>query len=313
MAGRPDLDCDIVTVRALILAAIAAAVTFAPQSVGEPTVAPPPFTIAGTLTDQEAKASVNTASSSSEPGREGPARAVSMGAASDAEWMSTLGCGDTSNPDRNSSAEACLAGSEACVAASGRPGIMYYAWFRPIGSTGSWTFAGQTCDPESLPAPAPPPIPTMAEVQQAFMALPFGKPTVAIQPVGGTTLVNLPTFYQIRWDGTGLVPGQVSSPVQLLSWSVEFEIAQATYDIDFGDGTRSGPTSDTGGPYPSGTLRHTYTQAVPAADVKADVTLAGRFRVNGGAWISLADVADLQDEPVTVLRVAEARARLYNE
>lgn len=153
----------------------------------------------------------------------------------------------------------------------------------------------------------------MMQIQQAFLDLPFGKPTVSVQPVGGTTLVNLPTFYEIGWDGSGLEPGQISAPVQLLSWSVEFQPLTQSFDVDFGDGTRSGPTTDIGGKYPDGSIQHTYTQPTPAANVRVDAVLTGRFRVNGGAWIPVGGVADLQDEPVTVLRVAEARARLYNE
>jgi len=49
---------------------------------------------------------------------------------------------------------------------------------------------------------------------------------------------------------------------------------------------------------------------VPAAAVKVDATLTGSYRVNGGAWIDLGGVADLQDEPVTTLQVREAKSRL---
>lgn len=150
----------------------------------------------------------------------------------------------------------------------------------------------------------------MAQIRQAFADLPFGRPTVAIQPVGGKTLVNLPTFYEVKWDGSGLEPGQISPAVQLLSWSVEFEVGLESYEISFGDGDTSGKTTDIGGPFPSGSIRHTYTQPIAAAEVTAQTHLVGRFRVNGGAWMDLTGTADLQNEPVTTLEVAEAHAQL---
>ncbi|HEV7171873.1 MAG TPA: hypothetical protein VGN50_03165, partial [Pedococcus sp.] len=65
-----------------------------------------------------------------------------------------------------------------------------------------------------------------------------------------------------------------------------------------------------GGVYPDGTIRHTFTRAVPHALVSVDATLTGQFRANGGAWVDVDTVATLQNEPVTVLQVKEAPARL---
>jgi hypothetical protein len=187
-----------------------------------------------------------------------------------------------------------------------------YLWRRPA-SGGAWTYMGTTCVPRpDLPgAAAPPPVPTFGQIQEAFRRLPFAQPRVHVQPEGNTTLVNLPTFYEAQWPQAGLSPGEVSDPVTLLSWRVEFEVSLAGYDFDFGDGSRSGPTTEAGGPYPSGAIRHTYTAATEGAAVKVDARVTGRFRVNGGEWEDIDTVADLQDEPVTTLAVREARARLY--
>ena len=97
------------------------------------------------------------------------------------------------------------------------------------------------------------------------MSLPFAKPTVNIQPEGDVTLVNLPTYFEAQWPAGKLGPGDISKPVQLLSWSIEFRIDPAAYNYDFGDGSFSGPTADLGGPYPEGKIRHTYKQPNPAA------------------------------------------------
>lgn len=228
------------------------------------------------------------------------------------EYRTTLGCGNKLNPDANNDPTNCTYGMTVCSTAADPGGILYYSWIRRRGTAGTpWRFWGESCSSAALPpAAVPPAIPSMVQIREAFASLPFGRPTVAVEPVGGKTLVNLPTFFEIQWDGSGLEPGSVSAPVQLLSWSVEFEVATQSYTVDFGDGLTSGATTDRGGPYPSGNIRHTYVQPLPAAAVKADTVLTGRFRVNGGAWQDLGGVADLQNEPVTTLEVLEARARL---
>lgn len=190
---------------------------------------------------------------------------------------------------------------------------LYYVW-RQLKTGGDWLPAGDSCGTRDAPpaAVAPPPVPTFGQIQEAFAALPFAQPSVNIQPEGDVTLVNLPTYFEAQWPAVGLEPGEVSKKVQLLSWSIEFKIAPATYNYDFGDGSFSGATQDSGGPYPEGQIRHTFEQPIPAAQVKVDAELTGWYRVNGGAWEPIDTVADLQDEPVVTLQVREAKARLYN-
>ncbi|XVX20410.1 hypothetical protein ACQP1U_00605 [Actinomycetota bacterium] len=204
----------------------------------------------------------------------------------------------------------------------GGPGPLTYLYRRPEGSTGAWEFLGETCYPArdipamvpaGAPIPPPPPVPTFAQIQQAFRELPFAKPSVSVQPVGNKTLVNLPTYFAASWpsDST-LAPGDISEPVQLLSWSVEFKIDAHSYNYAFGDGAGSGETGSAGGTYPDGDITHTYTKPVPAAKIHVDAKLTGQYRVNGGEWEDIETIADLQDEPVATLAVLEAHARLYN-
>lgn len=207
--------------------------------------------------------------------------------------------------------DTCATANAACV--NQGIGTNRLVYRRVLGSRGAWIPIGTTCG-NSTPqgAPPAPPIPTLAQIQRAFLALPFAKPTVNIQPEGDVTLVNLPTYFEAQWPSGKLGPGDISKPVQLLSWSIEFRIDPAEYNYTYGDGTASGPTADLGGPHPEGRIRHTYQQPNPAAAVKVDATLTGSYRVNGGAnWIPLSGVADLQDEPVVTLEVREAKARLY--
>nr|WP_240977618.1 hypothetical protein [Knoellia sp. DB2414S] len=184
---------------------------------------------------------------------------------------------------------------------------------RPKGQpNGGWTLVREMCGPDQVPPGVPvPQVPTLAQIQTAFKRLPFSKPTVSIQPVGNVTLVNLPTYYRATWPGdAGLEPGETSKPVKLLSWNVEFRIMAQSYDFHYGDGQSSGPTSDAGGVYPDGGIRHTYQATSKGAQVTVDAKLTAQYRANGGDWQDIDAVADLQDEPVTTLVVKEARARL---
>lgn len=204
--------------------------------------------------------------------------------------------------------------------ASGEPRVIYW---RQEG-TEQWYGPTQTCMPGYPPPPdindpavprvaaPPPPVPTITQIREAFVELPFAMPEVSMQPVGNKTLVNLSTFYEVTWpEDAGLKPGDVSDPVQLLSWSIEFKIAAKDYRYDFGDET-SDWTESTGGVYPDGDITHTY-ETTGTRSVKVDARLVGQFRVNGGAWQDIGDVADLQDEPVAELEVVGTKTRLVDE
>lgn len=232
------------------------------------------------------------------------------------EHRLTLACGSTASPDAHSDVTNCSAALVACAYAE-PPSEMpqMYVWRKPAGDPSApWEYVSTTCIVPALPgAPPPPAVPTMGQIQTAFRQLPFSKPTVRVEPRGNVTLVNLPTYYEATWPGDqGLEPGEVSAPVQLLSWSVEFKIASRSYTFHYGDGASSGPVTDAGGGHPDGAIRHTYTEPIQAAQVRVDAQLTGQFRVNGGEWTDISTVADLQDEPVTTLAVKEAKARLYS-
>ena len=194
--------------------------------------------------------------------------------------------------------------------------VMYWVQTRPrTSANAAWTTVATLCGLDAVPpgVPAPPAVPTMGQIQTAFKQLPFSKPRVTIQPAGNLTLVNLPTYFRATWpNDAGLQPGEVSKPVKLLSWTVEFQIAPRSYEFHYGDGDSSGAVTDPGGVYPDGKIQHTYSRASDAAQVTVDSQLTGQYRVNGGAWTDINAVADLQNEPVTSLQVREAEARLVS-
>jgi hypothetical protein len=232
------------------------------------------------------------------------------------EYRLTLACGSRrmSSVGGSEDAGSCQGAYTACQAwTPPQPGPMYFIWTRPKSPPGgAWAFSGRTCGGRDLPAEvAVPAVPSMAQIRAAFLRLPFAKPVVRVQPVGGVTLVNLPTYYEATWPGDArLAPGEVSKPVKLLSWTVQFEVSVKDYRYRWGDGASSEVTTDPGGPYPTGRVVHTYDRALARAPVAVDARLTGRFRANGGEWVDLDAVADLQEEPVTMLAVKEARARL---
>jgi hypothetical protein len=171
-----------------------------------------------------------------------------------------------------------------------------------------WQKQGDTCFPELVPGARR--ALTMAMIQTAFHDTDFTVPTVNIQPEGDVTLVNLPTFFEVRFPKAGFGPDEVDTPdpARLLGYHIEVRprLKSVTYHLGT---TTVGPTTSLGGPHPTGDIRATYTQ--PGTHrVRADIVYTGQFRVGGGQWFDIPGQVDLEGTPVT-LTVREARSRLY--
>lgn len=177
----------------------------------------------------------------------------------------------------------------------------------PVSGAG-WSRVGFTCLPQLVPGAAR--TLTMADVVAQFHDTVFAKAGVAVQPVGGVTLVNLPTYFQVSWPEAGFAPDEVDETV-LVGQRVRIRPRFEHADFVFGDGSSSGPTASLGGPYPDGDIVHTYQQA-GQMDVRVDVMYGGEFSVAGGEWMEIPGQVLVQGTPFQ-LRVAEARARLYTE
>ena len=167
---------------------------------------------------------------------------------------------------------------------------------------------GTTCLPSLVPGLGPQL--TLAMVRDAFHDTDFAVPTVNIQPEGDVTLVNLPTFFEVKFPDDGFGPDEVDTPdpARLLGYRVEVRPVLKSVTYHLGE-TTVGPTTSLGGPHPTGDVRVTYTRP-GEHQVRADIVYTGQFRVGGSGWIDIPGEVDLQGTPVT-LTVREAKARLY--
>ena len=150
----------------------------------------------------------------------------------------------------------------------------------------------------------------MAMIREAFHDTDFSVPTVNIQPEGDLTLVNLPTYFEVKFPEAGFGPEEVDTPdpSRLLGYRIEVRPVLKSVTYHLGEQT-IGPTTSLGGPHPTGDIRATYR--LPGVhEVRADIVYTGQFRVGGSEWFDIPGEVDLAGTPVT-LTVREARARLY--
>lgn len=218
-------------------------------------------------------------------------------------------------PGRAGSDELCGRAAIMCIAPPGDgPAVAIYSRQTtkagaPVdGADGQWRARGVTCFPELVPGATN--VLTMAMIRDAFHHTDFTVPTVNIQPEGDVTLVNLPTFFQVTFPDSGFGPDEVDhpDPARLLGHRIEVRPRLKSVTYHLGERT-IGPTTDLGGPYPSGTVVQTYTQP-GKQQVRVDIVYTGQFRVGGSGWIDIPGEVDLQGTPVT-LTIREAKSRLY--
>lgn len=176
------------------------------------------------------------------------------------------------------------------------------------GPNGQWETIGTTCLPTMVPGVGRQL--TLAMIEDAFHDTDFTVPTVNIQPEGDVTLVNLPTFFEVRFPQAGFGPNEVDTPDPARLLGYHIEVRPRLKSITYRLGTSTvGPTRSLGGPHPNGDIRATYRQ--PGTHrVRADIVYTGQFRVGGSQWFDIPGEVDLQGAPVT-LTVREAESRLY--
>ena len=176
------------------------------------------------------------------------------------------------------------------------------------GADGQWVGRGATCFPQYVPGGSR--ALTMAMIRDAFHDTDFSVPTVNSQPEGDVTLVNLPTYFEVKFPAAGFGPDEVDTPdpARLLGYHIEVRprLKSITYHLGT---TTIGPTTSLGGPHPTGDIRATYAQP-GTHEVRADIVYTGQFRVGGSQWFDIPGDVDLPGTPVT-LTVREAMSRLY--
>lgn len=168
-----------------------------------------------------------------------------------------------------------------------------------------WSIIGFTCFPAAVPGAAP--TLTMEMILKQFHDTNFAHPTVSVQPVNGRTLVNLPTYFELKWPEAGFQPDEVDTTT-LIGRQVRIKPALKQAVYVFGDGQSFGPTTSLGGPHPTGDVTHTY-RSTANAQVRVDVTYSGQFSVDGGPWIDVPGEATVAGDPFP-LEVLEAHAQL---
>ena len=116
-------------------------------------------------------------------------------------------------------------------------------------------------------------------------------PELSIRANPSTGLVALESWFWV--DGYGGEP--ISSSDTLASTTVEVQVQPVTYRWSFGDGTAI-ETNSLGRPFPEESdVQHIYEQSSLANGgayrITIEVSFDAEYRVNGGAWESLAPIA----------------------
>jgi hypothetical protein len=112
-------------------------------------------------------------------------------------------------------------------------------------------------DPDR-PRQAPPPPPASVIAEQTIINLPLPEPEPEIDP--GYAITGLRAYLEMGNDVTHDF-GAIDTVLGRLRVT-----ATSTYTVDWGDGTTTGPHTNPGGPYPSGSITHLY-QSTGQVDV----------------------------------------------
>lgn len=231
------------------------------------------------------------------------------------DYAAVSACGN-GDPDNNPG-DLCPQSWGLCrITTGGGDGPAVVIWQRRVrangepvtGPNGAWQRVDMTCWPEDVPGAGS--ALTMGRIREAFRDTDFSVPTVNIQPEGDVTLVNLPTYFEVKMPGAGYGPDEIDrpDPATLLGYQVEIRPRLKSVTYHLGE-TTIGPTDDLGGPHPTGDIVHTYRTA-GSHEVRVDIVYTGQFRVGGSDWIDIPGEVDLTGDPVT-LTVREAKSRLY--
>jgi hypothetical protein len=171
----------------------------------------------------------------------------------------------------------------------------------------AWSSLGLTCYPSVAPGSRP--TLSMADIKAQFMRTPWAKPQISSQPAGNTTLVNLATYYKVNWTAAGFAPGEVDRSV-LRGIPVRIRPKLVGFTYVFGDGSTYGPTTSTGGVYPSGDVTHVY-RVKGKFPVHVNTTFGADFSLDGASWDEIPSTVTVPG-PSTAITVREAKGVLVS-
>ena len=171
-----------------------------------------------------------------------------------------------------------------------------------------WDRIGVTC--ASDVAPGARPTITMADIKAQFMRTPWAKAIINTQPAGNVSLVNLPTYYQLTWTAAGFEPGEIDQSI-LVGVRVHIRPRLIGLTYTFGDGATAGPTTSTGGTYPTGDITHTYRAPGPFP-VRVSTTFGADYSLDARTWQPIPATVTIPG-PTTTVTVRQARAVLVNQ
>ena len=176
--------------------------------------------------------------------------------------------------------------------------IRWNLWARRLDPPGAWAIVDTECIADAPPGAEP--IVTDGLVLQTVRRLGLPRLTVHVQPAG-ETLVNLETIFYAT-------PPEWARTVTLLGYTVDIEASADSYTWTFGDGATTS-TAEPGAAYPAGDIVHEYADAHVTVRPRVDVTYVIRWRVDGGAWQTVAETVPATGYPVA-LQIREATAVL---
>lgn len=168
--------------------------------------------------------------------------------------------------------------------------------FQAIDRTDPERFVGRCPDDPSDPVP-----PVTPDDVVAVLEGQLERPEPQVEP--GFALAGLRMYLE---TGRELTHRETIS-VEVAGMPIGIEVdATATYVVDWGDGTRTGPHDHPGGPYPDGPVTHVWTD-VGVYDVTVTDTWSIRWRFLEGGWNAAFD-AELAPVTLSELEVQERRS-----
>lgn len=160
----------------------------------------------------------------------------------------------------------------------------------------SWMDLDATCFPDAMPPRSG--VPGAELAQKAFDTTTFAAPVPEWQPPTDDALVNKPVFFMAGFAEEGYEDGEVRrlDPADMLGHDLSIRPRLIDVTYDFGDGTTHGPTDDLGGPWPDGTVTHTYS-GTGTVSPEITATYTADYRLDGGPWTPVPHQITLTSEP----------------